>query len=158
MASTSEGLGRETVCTVQLPRGPEPPALADMPSSSKPASVRLRILVVEDNHDVAESLRMLLEIYGYEVTVAYSGPEGVQAAKAVRPHIVVSDIGLPGMDGFAVATALRRDPTTADAWLIALTGYGQEDRQRSRAAGFDYHLDKPVDPSVLEKTLTSCCR
>ena len=97
-----------------------------------------------------ESLRMLLELFGYEVTVAHSGPEGVAAALRARPDVVLCDIGLPGMDGFAVAGALRDDPATAAARLIAVTGYGQEDdRRRALAAGFDEHLVKPVDPEIL---------
>jgi CheY-like chemotaxis protein len=113
--------------------------------------------VVEDNRDSADSLRTLLELIGYDVTVAYDGLAGVKAAKQLRPHAVVSDLGLPGMDGFAVAMALRGDPATARTPLIALTGYGRDaERQHSQEAGFNYHLVKPVDPRILEAVLASC--
>jgi CheY-like chemotaxis protein len=84
------------------------------------------------------------------VSVAYDGRQGVELAKTVRPAVVLCDIGLPIMDGLAVASALRRDPSTAETHLIAVTGYGgEEDRQRTLAAGFDAHLVKPVDAKVL---------
>ena len=121
-----------------------------MASSTTAARRRARILVVEDNEDAAESLRMLMELCGYEVTLAHSGPEGVRAALEKRPDIVVCDIGLPGMDGFAVAGTLRRHAETSHARLIAVTGYGEEaDRRRALDAGFDVHLVKPVNPEKL---------
>ncbi|MBY0513388.1 MAG: PAS domain-containing protein [Gemmataceae bacterium] len=115
-----------------------------------------RVLVVEDNRDAADSLRMLLEAYGYPVEVAYTGPDGVRAAERYRPEVVICDIGLPGMDGYRVAEALRGNPATAAARLIALTGYGQdEDRRRAKEAGFDEHLTKPVDPTALEAVIAA---
>jgi len=114
----------------------------------------LRILVVEDNRDTADSLCLLLELYGYEVTVAYSGPDGVRAAEQYRPDVVLCDIGLPGLDGYGVARKLRDNPATAKARLIAVTAYGQdEDRRRSHEAGFEQHLVKPVDPNALLRVL-----
>jgi CheY-like chemotaxis protein len=93
---------------------------------------------------------MLLELCGHEVGVAYTGPDGVEAAARLRPDVVVCDIGLPGMDGYEVATALRGREETARAKLIAVTGYGRdEDRRRALEAGFDRHLTKPVDPERL---------
>ena len=119
------------------------------------AKKRIRVLVVEDNHDSAESLRMLLVTQGYEVTIAYSGTEGVEAAQRARPDVVVCDIGLPGMDGYAVAKAIRRDPATAGTRLIAVTGYGQDDDQaRAMESGFDTHLVKPADPERLLSLLS----
>jgi CheY-like chemotaxis protein len=113
-----------------------------------------RVLVVEDNLDVAESLRDLLELFGCAVEVAYSGPAGVETARRFRPHVVLCDIGLPGMDGYQVAVLLRQDAETAPARLLAISGYGQEeDLLRSRAAGFDEHLTKPVDIAVLERVV-----
>jgi CheY-like chemotaxis protein len=139
-----------------VPVKDEPAALSKSITDVKPACERLRILIVEDNRVAADSLRVLLELLGHEVTVAYSGPEGVTAARACQPEIVLCDIGLPGMDGFGVAKELRRDSTTAKARLIAITAYGQEeDFRRSREAGFDYHLVKPADPEELEKLLVS---
>ena len=113
-----------------------------------------RILVIEDNRDSADSLRLLLEFSGYEVAVAYSGHDGVQAAEQYQPDVVLCDIGLPGLDGYGVARKLRDNPTTAKARLIAVTAYGQdEDRRRSHEAGFEQHLVKPVDPDALQRLL-----
>ena len=108
------------------------------------------MLIVEDNVDAAEILRTLLEYHGYQVTVAYNGPAGVTAAKSECPDVVLCDIGLPGMDGYAVANALRQDPETWAARLIAVTGYGREaDKQRALRSGFDLHLVKPVNAQQL---------
>jgi signal transduction histidine kinase/ActR/RegA family two-component response regulator len=113
-----------------------------------------RVLVVEDNADTAMTLCDFLELSGFEVAVAGSGREGVEAARRFRPDVVLCDLGLPEMNGFEVAVALRRDPVTASTRLIAVTGYGRdEDRRRSRAAGFDLHLTKPVDPVELRRLL-----
>jgi len=115
-----------------------------------------RILVVEDNRDSAESMRMLLQLYGHEVKVAYSGQDGLRVAEKCQPDIVICDIGLPGLNGHEVARKLRDNPATSKAGLIALTAYGQdEDLRRSHEAGFDYHFVKPVDPEVLQKALAS---
>ena len=114
----------------------------------------LRILVVEDNRDSADSLRLLLEFSGHEVAVAYSGHDGVLAAEQYQPDVVLCDIGLPGLDGYGVARKLRANPATAKARLIAVTAYGQdEDRRRSHEAGFEQHLVKPVDPGTLQRVL-----
>jgi CheY-like chemotaxis protein len=130
----------------------------DLPATPDVAD-RRRVLVVEDNADAADSVRMLLEMFGYDVTVTYSGQTGIEVAKRVRPDAVVCDIGLPGMDGYAVALALRGFPETAHTRLIAVTGYGQdEDRRRAFAAGFDEHLTKPVDPRTLLDRLATTVR
>lgn len=154
--ATSYGPGRGAEFTVRLPAEPEPAALAQMLAEPDQDGHHLRILVVEDNRDSAESLRMLLELYGYEVTVAYTGPEGVKAAEEWHPSVVLCDIGLPGLDGYGVARQLRRNPATAKTPMIAVTGYGaEEDRRRSREAGFDRHMVKPVDPEVLHQALSA---
>src|SRR5215211_6310628 len=107
---------------------------------------RLRILVVDGNVDAAESLALLLGLGGQEVHTAHDGPAALEAAVAFRPHVVLLDIGLPGMTGYEVAAHLRRQPVLRSAVLIALTGYGQEeDRRKSLEAGFDHHLVKPID-------------
>lgn len=123
---------------------------ADKRSQGAP-SRPLRILIVEDNVDAAELLRTLLEIMGHRVELAHDGPQGVAAAKASRPDLVLSDIGLPGaLDGYAVARALRADAELASTVLVALSGYGQpEDRRRSSEAGFDEHLVKPAEYEAL---------
>jgi CheY-like chemotaxis protein len=143
--------GRLQVLQRTGPSKPELPALA--------ASKNLRILVVEDNHDSADSLRKLLELCGYSVTIAYSSREGLEAAQKTRPHIVLCDIGLPDSDGYALAAALRSNPATARARLIAVTAYGGEhDRKRSREAGFQLHLVKPVKPENLLEQLDQPAR
>lgn len=110
----------------------------------------LRVLVVEDNPDSAETMRTLLALCGFQVSVAHSGQEGIETARRVEPHIVLCDIGLPDGDGYVVASVLRQSSGTAGARLIAVTAYGEaEHRLRALAAGFDQHLVKPVDPKVL---------
>jgi two-component system CheB/CheR fusion protein len=112
------------------------------------------VVLVEDNREAADMLKMLLELLGHEVAVAHSGPEGVELAAAFGPEVVLCDIGLPGYDGFEVARQLRGRPATAKALLVALTGYGaEEDRRRGLEAGFDEYLVKPADPAALESAL-----
>lgn len=115
----------------------------------------LKILVVEDNRDAADSLAMLLELAGHQVEVAYAGDEGMSAARRFLPDVALCDIGLPGgMDGYALARALRAANETAQTRLIAISGYGQEeDKRLARQAGFDEHLTKPVDPEALMRLL-----
>ncbi len=111
---------------------------------------------MEDSRDAAESLRMLLEVLGHEVRIARTGMEGVTAAEQWRPEVVVSDIGLPGIDGYEVARRVRRLPGLEDVLLVALTGYGsEEDRLRAREAGFSHHLVKPADPADLQRLLAA---
>jgi two-component system CheB/CheR fusion protein len=125
------------------------PAAPAVPAEGKNARAR-RILVVEDNLDSAESLSMLLALAGHEVRVAHDGSTAIAVARDYRPRVVLLDIGLPGMSGFEVARSLRKEPVLDGALLVAMTGYGQaEDRQRSKEAGFDRHLTKPVEPAVL---------
>ncbi len=155
LQAASAGLGQGTEFTLRLPREEAPPAPAESAASGPGGKEPLKVLVVEDNEDTAESLRMFLELSGYGVTLAYTGPDGVATARAVRPDVVLCDIGLPGMDGFEVAATLRQAPETATARLIAVTGYGKdEDRRRAFEAGFDVHLVKPVDPQQLLAYLT----
>jgi CheY-like chemotaxis protein len=106
--------------------------------------------VIEDNRATADSLGELLDLRGYEVRVAYDGPAGVRAARDWPPDAVLCDIGLPGLDGYGVAIALREYPATAKAHLIAVTAYGSDEaRRRSWEVGFERHFVKPVDPGVL---------
>ncbi len=129
--------------------GPAAPAL------SKMAPPR-RVLVVDDNVDTAESLTMLLRLKGHEVLVANDGPAALKAAQSFAPEVVLLDIGLPGLDGYQVATQLRRRRRTARSLLVALTGYGQEeDRRLAKQAGFDHHLTKPVDPQLIYDLLAT---
>ena len=115
-----------------------------------------RILVVDDNVDLARSLAMLLEISGYDVRTFHDGPSALEAALVDPPDVVVLDIGLPGFDGFEVARRIRQNPTLKDIVLIAMTGYARDtERQRSQEAGFDHHLVKPVDFDEVEKILAA---
>ena len=97
----------------------------------------------------------LLKLLGHEVTVAHSGPEGIEAARELRPDFILLDIGLPGMDGYEVASRLRQEECCKDAVIVAISGYGQdEDRRRSKEAGFDHHLIKPLDQEALLSLLS----
>jgi CheY-like chemotaxis protein len=157
----SDGMGRGAAFAFRLPLAePAAPAPAHGPTGSPEPAARLRVLVVEDNADAAESLRRLLRMHGHDVSVAVNGFDGVAEAKRSHPDAIVCDIGLPGMDGYAVASALRGDPDTARARLIAVTGYGRaEDRARALSSGFDEHIVKPADPDLLlSKLAASACR
>jgi CheY-like chemotaxis protein len=121
---------------------------------TEPAAVGRHILVVEDNPDGRESLRDLLEIWGYQVSLATDGPEGVDKALSIHPDVALVDIGLPGLDGNEVARRIRSALGSDEISLIAMTGYGQpEDRRRALQAGFDRYLVKPVDPNILSQLL-----
>ena len=109
-----------------------------------------RVLVVEDNADARDALKFLLEEDGHDVRTAGDGPGAIEEARDFQPEVVLLDIGLPGMNGFEVANRLRGQPECRDALLIALTGYGEaESRNRSAAAGFDFHMVKPADVDLL---------
>jgi PAS domain S-box-containing protein len=154
--AASAGPGQGSAFTVRLPLcRPVPGPETDAPAAA-PAGRPLRVLVVEDNRDAAESLRILLELDGHQVEVAHDGNAGVEAARLFCPEVVLCDIGLPGgMDGHAVARALQTEGGSR-AVLIALSGYGQqEDQHLSRQAGFEHHLTKPVDPATLRQLLAS---
>jgi PAS domain S-box-containing protein len=151
--SKGPGLGAEF--TVRLPLQDEPAALLESPLHPRQKGSHLRIVIIEDNRDSADSLRTLLEMLGHEVRVAYSGPDGLKLAGEWAPSVVLSDIGLPGLDGFEVARELRRNEATADARLIAITGYGSEDDcRRAHENGFDHVITKPADPDALQELLT----
>jgi CheY-like chemotaxis protein len=122
-------------------------------NATQPARA-LHILVVDDNRDAADSLALLVGMWGYRAVVAYDGPSAVQAAKACAPVAILLDLGLPGMDGYEVARLLRLEDGLDGALLLAVTGYGQAaDRQRTAAAGFAHHLVKPVEPEDLRRLL-----
>jgi signal transduction histidine kinase/ActR/RegA family two-component response regulator len=158
----SEGEGKGAELSLLLPIEATAAAQAEArpaeETATSPAEAR-RILVVEDNEDAAATMRDFLELSGHRVALASSGADGVQAARQFHPEIVLCDLGLPGMTGYEVAAALRRDPATSSAKLIAVTGYGRdEDRRRSKEAGFDLHLTKPVDPAQLQRLLHEAAR
>lgn len=112
-----------------------------------------RVLIVDDNLDSAESMAELLRIWRYDVRISQRGEEAIEEARSFRPAVILLDIGLPGLDGYQVAARLRAEGLGGEL-LVALTGYGaEEDRQRSREAGFDHHLTKPVHPGELKRLL-----
>ena len=151
----SRGEGRGSEFTVLLPTV-NPPISSTVGSVSEPHAVGtpLRVLVVEDNEDAAETLCDLLEIEGHQVEVVFDGLTALEAARRFDPDLVLCDIGLPGMDGYAVAAALRVNPTTRAARLVAVTGYGRdEDRRRSAEAGFEVHLTKPLHAGELQRVM-----
>jgi PAS domain S-box-containing protein len=150
--ATSAGPRKGTQVTLALPieRGEAPSEAAGVAG----ASVAARVLVIEDNYDAAESLQTLLRLAGHDVQLALSGTSGLAVAERFQPEVVLCDIGLPGMDGYAVARALRQSAATSGALLVALTGYGQdEDRRRGAEAGFDEYLTKPADFRTLQRVL-----
>lgn len=150
----SEGVGKGSVFTLRLPlvqpemRSPSVNELAKVPHS-------LRILLIDDNADMLQTLSALLLMEGHQVTTAADGESGLELIRATRPNLVLCDIGLPGaLDGYAVARAVRADDALAGVSLVALSGYGQErDRQRAKDSGFDNHLLKPLNFGELAKLL-----
>jgi two-component system CheB/CheR fusion protein len=113
----------------------------------------LRVFVVDDNRDAADSLAMLVKLWGYDVACGYNG-SALRQLQAFAPDVVLLDIGLPKMDGNSITRTLREDPNYSNTLIIAVTGYHDEARRLfAKEAGFDHYLIKPVDPSVLEKLL-----
>lgn len=114
-----------------------------------------RALIVDDNADALESMAAILRLAGYEVMCRYCGNSAIGAATTFYPAVVILDIGLPGMSGYQVANRLREQPAFQNVKILAVTGYGrEEDRRRSRFAGFDYHITKPVDPVSLKRIIS----
>jgi PAS domain S-box-containing protein len=151
--ATSEGPGRGSTFTVRLPAARTPGPASDEPVPVRRATGRRRVLIIEDNDDARRMLRHLLDHAGHEVHEASEGDDGLSRALALAPDAVIVDIGLPGLDGYAIARRLR-EAGPPGLLLVAVTGYGQDgDRRRSREAGFDVHLTKPVDPVVLDTLL-----
>jgi CheY-like chemotaxis protein len=127
-----------------------------MPETSRPP---LRVLVVDDSRDSAESLALLVRFWGHEAVVAYDGPAALEAARAGRPDVVLLDIAMPGMDGCQLARHLRQMAGMEEALLVAVTGHGSEaDVQRCQEAGIDCHFTKPVDPEELKQLLVGADR
>jgi PAS domain S-box-containing protein len=150
IAVRSEGVGRGSEFTVRLPRSTVALPAGELLPAPVPSGARRRVLIADDNGDALESLAMLLRLSGHAVQIAHDGAAAIALAETARPDVVVLDLGMPQMSGFDVARWLRRQPWGAEIRLIAVTGWGQEeDRRRSREAGFDSHLTKPVDPDEL---------
>jgi PAS domain S-box-containing protein len=148
--AASAGTGKGAEFTIQLPLDTSSPYPASQGTRTDQAGRRLRVLLIEDHADAAESLRVILEMAGHQATVAHTGAEGIETARRIRPDVILCDLGLPGIDGYQVGRTIHGDAAVADACLIAVSGYGQEeDRRRSQEAGFAYHLTKPIDPDEL---------
>jgi PAS domain S-box-containing protein len=159
--ASSAGPGQGSEFVVRLPllaEGPcaLAPAKNDEDNERAKVSVRRRILLVDDNKDSADSLAMLLRLWGHDVRTVADGREALAVAPAYRPDLVLLDIGLPGLDGYEVARRLRTEPWIGQTVLVALTGYASdEDRRQARAAGFAHHMVKPVDFDALRRLLAA---
>jgi signal transduction histidine kinase/ActR/RegA family two-component response regulator len=160
LEAQSEGPGRGSEFILRLPlrapvQGHEGMAAPRMKDAPLPSTTALKVLVCDDNVDAADSLAMLLRSVGHEVHVTYEGSAALRTAHELRPDVMVLDLGMPGLDGYAVARAVRNDALLTGVRLVALSGYGQpDDRKRTAQAGFDAHLVKPVDVEVLVAALT----
>jgi CheY-like chemotaxis protein len=131
----------------------------DRDTAGQRPSSSLRVLVVDDNVDSATTMSVFLDLCGHSTQTAFDGIEAVRVANEFRPDVVLMDIGLPGMSGLDAARAIRGEPWGRQTILIAVSGWGQDaDRQRSREAGFDHHLVKPVDHKALTKILDGIFR
>jgi signal transduction histidine kinase/ActR/RegA family two-component response regulator len=154
---SSGGLGRGSTFIVRLPRNLIVEAPAPAPSETaagRAESLRLKIVLADDNRDAVESLAMLLEIAGHTVRVCHSGNEAIEAARTTAPDAMILDIGMPDLTGYEVAQIVREQDWGRGIYLVALTGWGQEDdKLRARAAGFDEHLTKPVDGDLVQRLL-----
>jgi CheY-like chemotaxis protein len=158
----SAGPNQGAEFTLRLPlhiphQSPAPSQQAEPPTASSPPPCRL--LVVDDNRDAADTLAMLLESQGHQVQVAYDGAGALHKAASNPPDVVFLDLGMPVMDGYAVAQQMRTTPGLEGTILVALTGWGQaRDRQRTAEAGFHHHLVKPPEPGEVERLLETCVR
>lgn len=156
VVADSAGPGQGTTLSVRLPLATAPPAGADDASAidtsaAAPAPAALRVMVVDDNQDAADSFGVILQMNGHATWVAHDALQALELARDHRPELVFLDLGMPGRDGYQLAQDLRGLPGMAEAVLVALTGWGgHEDRLRTRAAGFDAHLTKPADPQAVD--------
>jgi len=160
VSASSAGAGHGSTFTIRLPHVPAAPADTPVavaePRGVTANAVQLRILVADDNVDAADTLSLVLREKGHEVHVAYGGEDAVRMGTSIVPDLVFLDLGMPHIDGYEAARALRALPALAEVRLVALTGWGaQEDRARTSAAGFDAHLLKPAMPEALDAVLAS---
>lgn len=153
----SDGAGKGSRFLITLPFEARP--ASEAPAEEGPAVIpfgQLRVLVADDNRDAADTLSMLLSLQGYEVRTVYGGHAAISAAETFRPDVALLDIGMPEVDGYCAARAIRQQRSGVDAYLIAITGWGQqEDKRRALEAGFAAHVTKPVDPNRLQALLRS---
>jgi PAS domain S-box-containing protein len=154
VSASSAGDRQGSEFVIRLPLFNAPSLIQAPQPEVAPSLDKLRILLIDDNADVSESLALLLQLEGHEVDTADRGLKGIEKAQAFRPQVVLLDIGLPDISGYEVARRLRELPETRQAFLVAISGYGQsKDLEQSKSAGFDRHLLKPVDPSRLSDLL-----
>jgi len=155
VSAFSEGLGKGSRFSIRLPLLYETDSKdEEVPLMAEPVSCARRILVIDDNANLNKVMGELLKLLGHEVMSASSGSDGIEKAKGFYPEIILCDIGMPGMDGYEVAKNIRNDQELKGVFLIALSGYAQpDDLERSKAAGFDRHLAKPVDLVTLENII-----
>jgi CheY-like chemotaxis protein len=157
VTATSEGVGKGSTFIVRLPMDHTEELYDDKTTSStvmETAHKTFRILVADDNTDAAQSLASLLKLYGHEIQIAQNGAQALQIANAFQPEVVFLDIGMPGMAGYEVARELRKIAGLERIRIVAVTGWGtEEDRARSKAAGFDSHFTKPLSPAAITKLL-----
>ncbi len=155
----SDGPGKGAEFVLRLPLMAGAPSVAHHGETSARSDAKLSILVVDDNHDAADSLAEVLEAYGHRVQAAYGGEEAVQRAAKGDVQVALVDIGMPTVDGFQVAERISSTPAARGTLLVAVTGWGEKsDRARSKQAGFAYHLTKPVDFDALESLLATAAR
>jgi CheY-like chemotaxis protein len=146
----SKGVGHGSEFTVHLPTILKDAHQPVVEASTPHGETGRRVLIADDNQDAAESLSFLLELQGHHVSVVHDGLEAFEAARRMRPSIVLLDIGMPGLNGYELAQKIRQEAWGQDMALIAATGWGQDDdRMRAFAAGFDAHVTKPFDPAHL---------
>jgi CheY-like chemotaxis protein/nitrogen-specific signal transduction histidine kinase len=159
LEARSDGLGKGSEFTVRLPAASVARPAETAAARAEPAAVRRRILVVDDNRDAADSLALLLRLAGNESHLAYGGEEAIRAAEEHRPEVILLDIGLPEMNGYEVCRRLRRNHVGGDAFIVALTGMGQDkDRRMALEAGFDAYIVKPVAHETLMTLLAELPR
>lgn len=152
----SDGPGRGSVFEVRLPATQD--LSRPLEAAAPPERAHRRVLVVDDNRDAGETLCTMLQLQGHEVHVEHDGAAGLAAALRLEPDALLLDLGMPGMDGLQVAARLRATAAGTRMAIVAISGWGQEeDRRRTREAGFDAHLTKPVDPEELGRTLAALC-
>jgi len=149
---SSEGMGKGSTFQIRLPLTDS--VVTDESSSSGASGSSRKILIVDDNEDAANSLGMVLQLQGHDVMAVFSGMQALESAADFGPDLVLLDIGLPGLDGYEVASQLRELPGLAEVIIVAVTGYGQDaDREHTAAAGFAAHLVKPLDFAQLRDVI-----
>ena len=155
----SEGVGKGADFVIHLPHTGERPAKQETARTQYSDTLALRILVVDDNRDAADSLATLLEMHGHTGLVAYDGQSALDKAEKMRPHVALLDIGMPTMNGYEVAARIAAADWGKDTVLVAVTGWGaKSDRLKSKEAGFAFHLTKPVDYDTLATLLNTVSR